>query len=203
MFTGIVQQVGTVVDLHSREGCYALTILTAYDDLVLGESIAVNGICLTVTALESSHCTFNVSPETLSRSCIKNSQIRAQVHLERALVAGGAVGGHWVSGHVDGILTLVHAEPMDGCVLWRLGGVPDDAQSWLVSKGSITIDGVSLTINRVIGDAIEVTLVPETLKKTLLSSLSVNDSVNVEYDLMAKLVAKQVKLCLQQQEGVP
>jgi riboflavin synthase len=188
MFTGIVQDVGMVIGIEPRGGDVRLQVGAARLDLArtaLGDSIAVAGVCLTVVALESQAFTADVSNETLRLTTVGSWRPGQRVNLEPALRAGDALGGHLVAGHVDG---TVQISARDGDARSRRlrVRVPVELARYLARKGSVTLDGVSLTINGVQGDEFEVNLVPHTLAVTTLGELGVGDRANIEVDLIAR-----------------
>lgn len=195
MFTGLVETIGT---LRRRSGSpVARAVLEARFEgpLVLGESIAVNGVCLTVDRILDGAFEADMSEETLARSTLGDLPLGARVHLERATPAGGRLGGHIVAGHVDGVGRVTERAPRGDAV--RLAArVPGDLAPFLAPKGSITVDGVSLTLNAVSGapgDAealFEVMVVPHTLAATRLGELRPGDRVNIEVDVLARYVAR-------------
>ncbi|HXX66518.1 MAG TPA: riboflavin synthase, partial [Polyangiaceae bacterium] len=162
-----------------------------FDDgpLELGESIAVDGACLSVDAIGSDGFEVDASGETLARTTLGQLRPGARVHLERALRVGDRLGGHFVSGHVDGLGRLVERRPL-GEAVWMALRIPRELARFVAEKGSITIDGVSLTVNAVTGDLFEIVLIPHTLAKTKLGALQADDPVNVEVDLMARYAAR-------------
>ena len=183
MFTGIVQAVGRIVRLAPLEiECAGLEL----SEVAVGDSIAVQGVCLTVTAFTQRGFTADVSAETLRVSTGLDAQ--GPVNLEKALRMGDALGGHLVSGHVDGVGEVVRRE--GGVLAFR---VPPELSRYVARKGSICIDGVSLTVNRVDGDVFEVNLIPHTLQVTTLSRLALGVRVNVEVDQLARYVERILK----------
>jgi riboflavin synthase len=204
MFTGIVQSVGTVFALGDGTDSRRLTVDTQLpvERLPLGASIAVDGVCLTVVDRQPGRFTADLGPETLARTTLGARRVGDRVHLERPLAVGDALGGHMVAGHVDGVGTIV-ASRSRGDALDLEVSVPEDLARYLVSKGSIAIDGVSLTINTVDGDRFGVTLIPHTLAVTLLGGRPVGASVNLEADLIAKHVDRLVALYLGAQGAPP
>lgn len=194
MFTGIVEDIGKVDQIRRVGDVYQLHVMTSLDlaDTQLGDSIAVNGVCLTVTSLELSQptrVTFDVGPETLRVTSLATLAKGHNVHLERALRLSDRLGGHLVQGHVDGIGTLTerrgHAETLE----LRIRTTPT-VLALCIPKGSIAIDGVSLTINQLGADWLEVWLIPHTLEMTHLATLKVGDQVNLENDLIGKYVQR-------------
>jgi len=192
MFTGIVQDVGHVQALERRGGDLRLTLATQQVDLSHaqpGDSIAVAGVCLTAVALAAHRFDVDVSVETLARTTLGEWQVGRRVNLESALRAGDALGGHLVAGHVDGLARLVgrSAQARSEQLRFRL---PPQLAHYLARKGSVCIDGVSLTVNAVGGSDFEVNLIPHTLDVTTLGELAVGDQVNVEVDLIARYVER-------------
>ena len=198
MFTGIIEATGTVAALDRREGGVRLAVTTELEvgALPLGASIAVDGVCLTVVerAVGSPFNSFaaDLGPETLARTTLGALRPGARVHLERPLRLGDALGGHLVSGHVDGVGTIVARREV-GDSLELDVRAPEAVVATLVEKGSVTVAGASLTINTVDGDVFGVTLIPHTLAVTTLGALDVGASVNLEGDLIAKHVDRLVR----------
>ncbi len=190
MFSGIISDLARVVKAERAEGSLTTEIETGYRDLELGESIAVNGVCLTVTHFDATgRAAFFVSAETLSRSNLTDIKPSTRVNLERAIALNTRLSGHLVQGHVDGKATLSSVEAIDGA--WKLSfKLPRSLSRYCVEKGSIAINGVSLTINSVADTAegadIGITLIPHTWTHTNLQDLSVGAHVNIEVDVMAK-----------------
>jgi riboflavin synthase len=189
MFTGIVQTIGTIQVLqHVVSGDLRVSVAASGIDLGVarvGDSIAVAGICLTVIALRAETFDAEVSPETLAVTTARQWCDGSQVNIEAALRVGDALGGHWVSGHVDGLAQLLQIVPDAGSVRmrWR---VPATLARYIARKGSVTLDGVSLTVNTVEGTDFEVNLIPHTQQATTLGALRVGDRANLEVDLMAR-----------------
>jgi riboflavin synthase len=207
MFTGLVQHLGEVAKMSRESGGARLAVLAPgfVDDISLGESVAVNGVCLTVVAACSQACTFEVSPETLRRTNLGELQRGAPVNLERALRLSDRLGGHLVQGHVDGMGRLDSRVP-DGAweIFWF--SCPADLANQMVPKGSICVDGVSLTLVDVTADRFSVALIPHTLAHTTLGSKTPGGTVNLETDVLAKYVWKclhggGVSLAVLQQAG--
>lgn len=189
MFTGLVEEIGTLVQLTRRGPDAELEVSCPYRDYVLGESIAVNGICLSVTKWTETSFTVDASAETLSKTSLAEVGVGGRVHLERALAYGARVGGHLVTGHVDGVGTVVETRPR-GDALEMVFSVPEALAPFLAPKGSITVDGTSLTVNGARGTRFDVVLVPITQGKTLLASRKPGAKVNLEVDVLAKYVAR-------------
>jgi riboflavin synthase len=198
VFTGIVESIGKVESLRAADGSTRrLTVKTDIEvaKLPIGASIAVNGACLTMIARRTGRpSTFqaDVGPETLACSTLGSLGPGRAVHLEQALRLGDPLGGHMVSGHVDGVGHVESAKKRGDTFALRVKA-PDDIAAFLFKKGSIAIDGVSLTLNLVEGSSFEVLLIPHTLKVTLLGELRPGSHVNLEADMIAKQVARFVE----------
>ncbi len=196
MFTGIVEEVGEVVAVRESAEVVVLTVRgpTVTSDAAHGDSIAVNGVCLTVIDPDgSTEGTFTVElvPETLKRSSLSAVTAGLGVNLERAVAAGGRLGGHIMQGHVDGVATLLRRSPSERSDELVFSLAPDLAR-YVVEKGSIAVDGVSLTVADVTDDTFVVALIPTTLEKTTLGVRQCGDTVNIEVDVIAKYVEKLV-----------
>jgi riboflavin synthase len=192
MFTGIINAVGKITDIERKGGDCRLTINTgklSLSDTKLGDSIAVNGVCLTAVELGKQHFCADVSNETLSRSTLKNAVMGTPVNLELALTPTTRMGGHIVSGHVDGIGELVEKKP-DARSIRLTFKAPDDLAKYIAEKGSISINGISLTVNTVNGALFSVNIVPHTLKETTLADIKVGNQVNLEVDLLARYLER-------------
>ncbi len=189
MFTGLVAQIGRIREIKHDAGGARLRVECSFAALVLGESIAVNGCCLTVTSILSDGFTCDASQETLDLTTTGALTVTDGVHLERALQAGERLGGHLVTGHVDGVGKLVSRAPLGDAERVRFS-VPAALAPMIAPKGSITIDGVSLTVNHVDGVHFDVVLVPYTRKETLFGQRRVGADVNLEVDVLAKYVAR-------------
>ena len=191
MFTGLIEDLGTVLDLRRGGDAASLTLTTALpmNELRLGESIAVNGACLTVTACGGGRFSADISPETLTRTTLGALHRGARVNLERALRLADRLGGHLVTGHIDGTARI--RELIRQGNAWRFAFQLDPSLArLLVAKGSVAIDGISLTVNDVADDRFDVMVIPYSLAQTTLASREVGDLVNVETDLIGKYVAR-------------
>lgn len=191
MFTGIVEEIGTVLTLDQGPGDARLVLNgpVVTDGTRLGDSIAVDGVCLTVTASAEGRFEVDVMPETLRRSTLGRLTAGSRVNLERAVRADGRLDGHLVQGHVDGVGTLVSRTPgarWDDLVLQ----CPPELARYVAEKGSITVSGVSLTVTSVGADRFGVSLIPTTLEATTLGALEPGDEVNLEVDVIAKYVER-------------
>lgn len=196
MFTGIVQDVGVVRELESREGDLRLTVQATQLPLsrvAIGDSIAVSGTCLTAVSIDRAARTFcaDVSRETLANTTIGHWRVGRAVNLEPALRAGDPLGGHLVSGHVDGVAQLLARREQARSQQLRIA-VPVLLARYVARKGSVTLDGVSLTVNEVQGSEFEVNLVPHTLAVTTLAQLAIGDPINLEVDPIARYVERLV-----------
>ena len=194
MFTGIVQGVGTVRAIEPRGGDVTIVLDTGsvtLDGVELGGSIAVSGVCLTATRFDRTSFAADVSRETLSMTTLGQWQVGTRVNLEKALLAGQALGGHYVTGHVDGVGEVVsrHEDARSVRMEFR---VPAELARYVARKGSICIDGVSLTINGARGDRFDVNLVPHTLEVTTLGLLQAGSRVNLEVDIIARYVERMM-----------
>ena len=194
MFTGIIEEIGKVQGItRAKTGiCLSMNAGKIASGVKIGDSIAVNGACLSITAIKNGLLSFDVIAETLSRTAIGELKINDSVNLERSLKADSRIDGHFVSGHIDykgRIIELLKG--LDGTG-FRIS-VPGEFSSFIVEKGSIAIDGVSLTVADVTKDSFIVYLIPHTLKTTTFKSKKRGDAVNVETDLLAKYILKQAK----------
>ncbi len=189
MFTGLIASIGTITAVEPRDGGLDLTVEAPWDDLALGESIAVNGACLTVAAIGAGGFRVHVVPTSLERTTFGARRVGDRVNLERALRVGDRLGGHLVQGHVDGVGEVTSVG--QGTDDLRLIGVrmPAVVVDVTIPLGSITVDGVSLTANRLLPEgAVELAIVPFTLEHTTLGSLTAGDRVHLEGDLVGKHV---------------
>ena len=192
MFTGIVQDLGTVVERETRGGDLRLVIAFAQIDesrIGLGDSICVQGCCLTVAARAGATFAADLSRETLSLTTLGELEVGAPVNLEPALRAGDALGGHLVSGHVDAVARVTSVEA-DARSRRLTVGVPQSLARYIARKGSVTVDGVSLTVNEIAGASFGVNLIPHTLAVTTLGALEAGAAVNLEVDQLARYVER-------------
>ena len=194
MFTGIIEEVGTVKRVQ-RSGSSSFIEIQAkkvLEDVHLGDSIAVNGVCLTVTHFDGSVFRADVMNETLSRSSLGSLTSGSPVNLERAMVAGGRFGGHIVSGHIDGTGVITDIRN-DGIAVWYTVSAAPELLRYIVEKGSIAIDGISLTVAKMTDTSFSVSIIPHTAAQTILSTKKVGDTVNLENDIIGKYVEKLMK----------
>ena len=194
MFSGLVEELGTVVELLDQGPGKRLVIEAGCvaEDAAIGDSIANNGCCLTIVEIDGSRLSFDAGTETLKRTSLGNLAPGSRVNLERSLKLGDRIGGHLVTGHVDGLSYLNKREDdQDWSTFWF--SIPNDRHRQMASKGSIAVDGVSLTLVDVTTEQFSVALIPHTLKMTTLGQLNVGDSVNLETDLLAKYVQQQLE----------
>ena len=190
MFTGIVEEVGRVVSLDKARLTVSCEVVRR--DALIGASVAVNGTCLTVVGNRGDGLAFDLSEETLGRTALRRIESGARVNLERPVTLGARLGGHLVQGHVDGEgeIRALKPDPTGGALLTVR--VPPDLCRYVVEKGSIAIDGVSLTVAGVLGPNVSIALIPHTLAATTLGDAEPGDPVNLEVDVLAKYVEKLV-----------
>ena len=191
MFTGIIEELGKVAAIEKQSDAIRLTIACkgVLSDLKRGDSISCSGTCLTAIEIDDKGFTADVMLETIRRSSLDGLKVGDPINLERAMSAATRFGGHIVQGHVDGVGEVVSREKSDNWD-WVKIRLPKELMKYVVHKGSITLDGISLTVNDIDGDVIAVSLIPETLKVTTLGYKNPGDKVNVEADVLAKHVEK-------------
>ncbi len=191
MFTGIIEEIGTVRSIRRGRVSASMEIgcKEILEDVKIGDSIAVNGVCLTVTALTGRGFTADVMHETLRRSSLGGLKAGSRVNLERAMAAGGRFGGHIVSGHIDGTGT-VDRLTRDENAVWYTIRCGDSLLKYIIEKGSIAIDGISLTVAAVYSDGFSVSIIPHTLSQTILADRKPGDLVNLENDCIGKYVER-------------
>jgi riboflavin synthase len=187
VFTGIIEELGEVVRLDHNGDAAEIVVAASFDDVQPGDSVAVNGVCLTATVLAGGTVTMDVMQETLKRSSIGTLHRGDRVNLERAVRADSRLGGHIVQGHVDDIGVIVSREPGSNWSQVRISA-PDSLLRYVVEKGSVAVDGISLTVSATGGGWFEVCLIPETLSRTTLGFRQPGDVVNLEADVIAKYV---------------
>jgi len=202
MFTGIISDVGEVLTFDELGERSRLVISSAYDPatIAIGASIAINGVCLTVVELETrgngARVGFDVGAETLAITTAKALHVGAQVNLERALKVGDELGGHMVSGHVDGVAELLERRDFDGMAHFRFRSLAP-LMRFIAVKGSVALDGTSLTVNAIEGDTFEILLLPHTLAVTTWGQRKVGDLINLEVDQMARYAQRLVETASQ------
>jgi len=191
MFTGIIEDVGSIAGIGKREGGWTFTILAGFNsgDIREGDSIAVNGVCLTVTALVGGLIHADASLETLSLTTLRGSSINDRVNLERAMRADSRFGGHMVLGHVDGIGRLARVSGEGDSLRFEIE-VPRDIGRYIVKKGSIAIDGISLTVNEQRDNRFVLNIIPYSSLRTTIGSKTAGDQVNVEVDIIGRYVER-------------
>jgi riboflavin synthase len=191
MFTGIVEEIGAIMSLEKTLAGTRLTILASIvmGDLKIGDSVSVNGVCLTAVSIGERDFSVEVSPETLSVTTLGSMGAGTPVNLERAMKLNERIGGHLVAGHVDGV-GVIRNRQQEGNTIFFTIGAPPEILRYCVAKGSITVDGISLTINEVTDHGFSVAIIPHTAKVTTLGLKQVNDPVNLESDLIGKYVER-------------
>jgi riboflavin synthase len=194
MFTGIIEELGTVASVEVLPDSIRLAIRgnLVRQDLSQGESISVNGVCLTAAEITPDGFIADVMLETLNRSSLSGISKGESVNLERAMSGAGRFGGHVVQGHVDGVAEIISREPSANWEVVKVK-IPTDLSKYVVHKGSITFDGVSLTVNDISGNTVSLSLIPETLRLTTLGTKQVGDKLNVEADILAKHIEKLIE----------
>ena len=192
MFTGIVADVGEVLSVEERaEGLRRLTIACAYDpaSIAIGASVSCSGVCMTAVATGANRFSVDAAAETLKVTTVGRWKRGTRVNLERALKMGDELGGHLVSGHIDGLAELVQRQDLTDMARLTLR-VPTPLARFIAQKGSVALDGVSLTVNDVTADTFSVLIIPHTLSVTTLGALKVGDALNLEVDVMASYAAR-------------
>lgn len=191
MFTGIIEELGKVAAIEQQTDGLRIHIEgdLIRSDLSQGESISVNGVCLTAAEVSERGFVADVMAETLNRSSLSGVLEGDRVNLERAMSGAGRFGGHVVQGHVDGVGEIISRQPSENWEVVKVR-IPAELSKYVVHKGSITLDGISLTVNEIEGDVISLSLIPETLRLTTLGIKGVGDKLNVEADILAKHIEK-------------
>lgn len=189
MFTGIVEDIGTICGVRHGARSRVLEVSHSFDDLHLGDSVSVDGVCLTVSDLSRGKFTADVMDETLLRSTLGGLGVGNRVNMERALAVGGRFGGHIVSGHVDGTGSISIIKPSENAIMYHIAA-SSDVLRYIVKKGSVAIDGISLTVVYVNDTNLGVSVIPHTAKFTTLADKHVGSSVNLECDVLGKYVEK-------------
>lgn len=194
MFTGIIEEIGTVHSMKKGINSMQLAVQSekVLEDVHLGDSISVNGVCLTVTSFTKSLFTVDVMPETVKTSSIRTLKPGSEVNLERAMSAQGRFGGHFVSGHIDGTGTILKKERKENAVYYVIQ-LEEGLSTYCIPKGSVAIDGTSLTIFGIEGNLLTVSLIPLTHQDTILGRKGPGDIVNIENDMLGKYIIHQMK----------
>lgn len=196
MFTGIVEEKGMIKSIkqNSKQG-YKFEIIAKkiLEDIQVGDSISVEGVCLTVTEFTQNSFEVDVMPETVKATTMKYLKETNKVNLERAMLSTTRLGGHFVSGHIDGLGEIVSKTPLENAVYYQIK-LPVSLSKYLINKGSITIDGISLTVFEIKENTLTISLIPHTFSQTTLGKKSLGDLVNIECDLLAKHLEKQLSL---------
>ena len=202
MFTGIIEEKGTVKSIARVRDSAVITVAASHilKDVYLGDSIAVNGVCLTVTSYSDSSFTADIMHETLERSSLSSLKPGSRVNLERAMKADGRFGGHIVSGHIDGTGTISSIQHDDNAV-WYTISAPPRIMRYIIEKGSIAIDGISLTVARVTDSSFSVSVIPHTASVTILGDKKTGDTVNIENDCIGKYVEKLMTSASSKEDG--
>lgn len=191
MFTGIIEEVGEIASIshHAKSSKITIGAKKIFEDLALGDSISTNGVCLTVSDFTHSQFTADIMNESLSRSTLGSLRVGHLVNLERAISANGRFGGHIVSGHIDGTGKIINIKNEDNAT-WYTIGAHKDIMNYIVEKGSIAIDGISLTVADLTSSSFKVSIIPHTISNTILNDKKIGDKVNLENDLFAKYIEK-------------
>jgi riboflavin synthase len=194
MFTGIVRETGTVAEITATEEgvTFRLRCGSLHSELGIGHSVSVDGVCLTVTRKQHDWVEVDATPETLRKTNLGSRQVGDLINLEPALKTTDFLGGHLVQGHVDGTGQVLDIREEGNSTVFRIS-LPDEVRKYCTMKGSVTLDGISLTISGLGSDYLEVTIIPHTLEVTNMSSLNVGDAVNLEADVISKYVESHVR----------
>ncbi|MEH7491546.1 riboflavin synthase [Neobacillus niacini] len=189
MFTGIIEELGVVANIKRSGESFVLTIdaKKILKDVHLGDSISVNGVCLTVTGFTNSQFTVDVMPETVKASSLQSLKRGSKVNLERAMAAGGRFGGHFVSGHIDGTGVIKSKRPVENAVYYEIEA-SQEILKYVIERGSIAVDGTSLTVFGVTDNAFTLSLIPHTLTESIIGLKESGDIVNLECDMIGKYV---------------
>lgn len=203
MFTGLIEAVCTVMSVRRSESTMLLSVDLGElaDDSKIGDSIAINGVCLTIARLEGGIATFELSGETLARSTLDKLKPSSQVNVERAIKAADRFGGHFVQGHIDGTATIKAIDKHGRFADMKCAAEPGLLNAMVV-KGSVAVDGISLTIASIDQNSFTVALIPETLNKTTLSKVKIGNEVNIETDIIVKTIKTQLEKILPQKQSL-
>lgn len=194
MFTGIIEEVGRIgsINIKGSSASIKINCSLVLGDAKIGDSIAVNGVCLTATEVTSSSFSADISYETLKKTSLSNAKNGTKVNLERALTLKSRLGGHIVTGHVDGLGTIDSISPFADSYILRIR-FPETMDKYITEKGSITVDGISLTVANIKGLCFDVAVIPHTFKETVLADKKSGDKVNLEVDVIARYLEKLIK----------
>ncbi len=190
MFTGIIEEIGIVKNISTTNESMRLNIASKIinQDLHIGDSIAINGTCVTVTSFDSHSFCIDVMPETFNTTSLKNCKIGTKINLERALLVGGRIGGHFVTGHIDGTAYISQISPKDNAIYYTITFNDTTLLKYCIYHGSIAIDGTSLTIFGVTDNTVTISTIPHTIKHSIIGNKKIGDIVNIECDMLAKFV---------------
>ncbi|GAA0501091.1 riboflavin synthase subunit alpha [Salinibacillus aidingensis] len=193
MFTGIIEELGTIKDIQKGKQEIEMTIEAneILSDIKVGDSISVNGVCLTVTGYSDDDFQVDIMPETVKATSLRMLDKGSQVNLERSMPANGRFGGHFVSGHVDGTGTIIEKKPVANAIYYQIE-LPDELEKLMMLKGSVAVDGTSLTVFGTENNVLTISLIPHTAENTVLGQKDEGDIVNIECDMLAKYVANMI-----------
>ncbi len=194
MFTGIIEEIGTIQSVKRSQSSLTLEIAGSviFDDLKIGDSVAVNGVCLTATTIGSGRFTADVMPESVKMTTLLQLSTGSKVNLERAMAANGRFGGHVVAGHVDGQGTIIGKDHVGNSIVFRIT-TDSDILHYIIYKGSITVDGASLTVSKVGPSWFEISIIPHTIGNTILQYASIGTTVNLETDIFGRYIEHFMK----------
>ena len=194
MFTGIIEEIGTIHSVKRTQNFLILEIsgTQVFDDLKIGDSVAVNGVCLTATTIGSDRFTADVMPESVKMTTLLNLSAGSPVNLERAMAANGRFGGHVVAGHVDGQGNIIGKDHVGNSIVFRIT-TSSDILHYIIYKGSITVDGASLTVSKVGQGWFEISIIPHTIGNTILQYASMGTTVNLETDIFGRYIEHLMK----------
>ena len=194
MFTGIIEEIGIIQSVKRSQSSLTLEIAgtVIFDDLRIGDSVAVNGVCLTATTIGSNQFTADVMPESVKMTTLLNLSTGSKVNLERAMAANGRFGGHVVAGHVDGQGIIIGKDHVGNSIVFRIT-TDSDILHYIIYKGSITVDGASLTVSKVGPSWFEISIIPHTIGNTILQYASIGTTVNLETDIFGRYIEHFMK----------